>query len=257
MQVVCDQCGTENRESAKFCKGCAAKLPSFAATGPSALQSMKALRTPHAPPSPDAPTPGLLPIETRAFWIRFAVLSVVITTAFVSWYAYVTRKVPNPASAGSVVAAPGIAGGTAECCTSPPGARGPRAARAAFATGAPHGGAGPCREPSSRPAPRKANWCRCRRRATATTPARCARTSPARSSRARARPTRGPVVRISTSLQRRAARRRSAPRPSTTSTRIAARCARRRSATWRGAIRCSWVTRARPPALPYWRARAR
>lgn len=107
MQVVCDQCGTENRESAKFCKGCAAKLPSFAATGPSALQSMKALRTPHAPPPPDAPTPGLLPIETRAFWIRFAVLSVVITTAFVSWYAYVTRKVPNPASGPSVaVAAP-------------------------------------------------------------------------------------------------------------------------------------------------------
>ncbi|VTU26898.1 hypothetical protein H6CHR_02688 [Variovorax sp. PBL-H6] len=94
MPVVCDQCGTGNRESAKFCKGCAAKLPSFAATGPSALQSMKALRTPHAPPPPAVPTPGMLPIETRAFWIRFAVLSVVITTAFVSWYAYVTRKVP-------------------------------------------------------------------------------------------------------------------------------------------------------------------
>lgn len=108
MPVVCDQCGTGNRESAKFCKGCAAKLPSFAATGPSALQSMKALRTPHAPPPPDAPTPGMLPIETRAFWIRFAVLSVVITTAFVSWYAYVTRKVPNPPSGppAAVAAAP-------------------------------------------------------------------------------------------------------------------------------------------------------
>jgi hypothetical protein len=114
MPVVCDQCGTENRESAKFCKGCAAKLPSFAATGPSALQSMKALRTPRAPPPPGAPTPGMLPIETRAFWIRFAVLSVVITTAFVSWYAYVTRKVPNPPSGPPAVVA---------ATPAPPGAR--------------------------------------------------------------------------------------------------------------------------------------
>ena len=106
MPVVCDQCGTENRESAKFCKGCAAKLPAFAATGPSALQSMKALGSrPLAPPSPEAPTPGMLPIETRAFWVRFAVLSVLITTAFVSWYAYVTRKVPSKPPAGPPPAA--------------------------------------------------------------------------------------------------------------------------------------------------------
>lgn len=107
MPVVCDQCGTGNRESAKFCKGCAARLPAFTATGPSALQSMKALKTaPQALP-PGAPVPGMLPIETRAFWIRFAVLSVLITTAFVSWYTYVTRKVPpNPApSRPAVVAA--------------------------------------------------------------------------------------------------------------------------------------------------------
>lgn len=94
MPVVCDQCGTENRESAKFCRGCAAKLPAFSATGPSALESMKMLPSAPAPLPPGTPTPGMLPIETRAFWVRFAVLSVVITTAFVSWYAYVTRKVP-------------------------------------------------------------------------------------------------------------------------------------------------------------------
>ncbi|VTU31465.1 hypothetical protein H4CHR_02812 [Variovorax sp. PBS-H4] len=108
MPVVCDQCGTGNRESAKFCKGCAAKLPSYAATGPSALQTMKALRVPHATPPLATETPGMLPIETRAFWIRFAVLSVVITTVFVSWYAYVTRKVPlnhSPAPPAAVAAA--------------------------------------------------------------------------------------------------------------------------------------------------------
>jgi hypothetical protein len=115
MAVVCDQCGTENRESAKFCKGCASRLPAFTATGPSALQSMKALKTaPHAPSS-NAPTPGMLPIETRAFWIRFAVLSVLITTAFVSWYAYVTRKVPPSPAPGPPPAAIAAA--------SPPSAR--------------------------------------------------------------------------------------------------------------------------------------
>ncbi|WP_345537489.1 hypothetical protein [Variovorax defluvii] len=67
---------------------------------------MKTLRRAPAPAASGAlsasagPPPGQLPIETRAFWVRFAVLSVVVTTAFVGWYAYVTRKVPaGPASA--------------------------------------------------------------------------------------------------------------------------------------------------------------
>jgi hypothetical protein len=107
MPVVCDQCGTGNRETAKFCRGCAAKLPTFAATGPSALEGMKTLRAAHPAASPAMPPAGQLPIETRAFWIRFAVLSVAVTTAFVSWYAYVTRKVPlNPAPAPVVAEAP-------------------------------------------------------------------------------------------------------------------------------------------------------
>lgn len=106
MPVVCDQCGTGNRESAKFCRGCAARLPTFAATGASALEGMKALRTAHPAIPPASPPAGQLPIETRAFWVRFAVLSVVVTTAFVSWYAYVTRKVPlNPAPSPAQVAA--------------------------------------------------------------------------------------------------------------------------------------------------------
>ena len=105
MPVVCDQCGTKNRDSAKFCMGCAAKLPAFTATGPSALQSMKSLRGSSVPRPRDTSTPGQLPIETRAFWVRFAVLSVLVTTAFVSWYAYVTRKPPHPASGPVAVVA--------------------------------------------------------------------------------------------------------------------------------------------------------
>ena len=44
MSVVCATCKTENRANAMFCRGCAAKLPGFAATGPSALESMKPLQ---------------------------------------------------------------------------------------------------------------------------------------------------------------------------------------------------------------------
>ena len=40
MTVRCAQCDTENRDRAMFCIGCAAKLPAFAATGPSALQAL-------------------------------------------------------------------------------------------------------------------------------------------------------------------------------------------------------------------------
>jgi hypothetical protein len=110
MPVVCAACKTENRANAMFCRGCAAKLPGFAATGPSALEGMKPLRpaqaaAPAAAPAA-GPTPGMLPIETRAFWIRFAVLSVVITACFGSWVAYVTRKPPAPAPATVAAAAP-------------------------------------------------------------------------------------------------------------------------------------------------------
>ncbi|CAN7379110.1 MULTISPECIES: hypothetical protein [unclassified Variovorax] len=105
MSVVCAACKTENRANAMFCRGCAAKLPGFAATGPSALEGMKPVRTAPAPAQAPGPTPGMLPIETRAFWIRFAVLSIVITACFGSWVAYVTRKPPAPAPA-AVAAAP-------------------------------------------------------------------------------------------------------------------------------------------------------
>jgi hypothetical protein len=105
MSVVCAACKTENRANAMFCRGCAGKLPGFAATGPSALEGMKPMQPAPAAAPAAGPTPGMLPIETRAFWIRFAVLSVVITACFGSWVAYVTRKPPPPAPA-AVAAAP-------------------------------------------------------------------------------------------------------------------------------------------------------
>jgi hypothetical protein len=106
MSVVCAACKTENRANAMFCHGCAAKLPGFAATGPSALEGMKPMRPAPAATRAAGPTPGMLPIETRAFWIRFAVLSVVITACFGSWVAYVTRKPPASAPAPVAAVAP-------------------------------------------------------------------------------------------------------------------------------------------------------
>lgn len=42
MTVLCANCHTANRDRAMFCIGCAGKLPAFAATGPSALDTMGA-----------------------------------------------------------------------------------------------------------------------------------------------------------------------------------------------------------------------
>ncbi|MEJ7688753.1 MAG: hypothetical protein WKG52_18245 [Variovorax sp.] len=96
MKVLCEACGAENRVQAMFCRGCAHKLPGFVATGPSALESMKSWRPAQASAPAAGPPPGLLPIETRGFWIRFVLLSVAITVAFLGWHAYVTRKVDAP-----------------------------------------------------------------------------------------------------------------------------------------------------------------
>ncbi|MBT2326607.1 hypothetical protein J7E62_30310 [Variovorax paradoxus] len=109
MPVVCAACKTENRANAMFCRGCAAKLPGFAATGPSAIEGMKPLHLAHATAPSGGATPGMLPIETRAFWIRFAVLSVVITACFAGWVAYVTRKPPaSPPAAVAAAPAPSV-----------------------------------------------------------------------------------------------------------------------------------------------------
>jgi hypothetical protein len=42
MTVLCANCRTANRDRAMFCIGCAGKLPAFAATGPSALDTVGA-----------------------------------------------------------------------------------------------------------------------------------------------------------------------------------------------------------------------
>ncbi len=99
MSVVCAACKTENRDNAMFCRGCAGKLPGFAATGPAALDTMESLRpAPAAGAGPaDAPDQGILQLESRAFWIRLGLMALAITFGFVGWYAYVTRRASPPA----------------------------------------------------------------------------------------------------------------------------------------------------------------
>ena len=103
MTVVCDACKTENRDTAMFCRGCAGKLPGFAATGPAALAS------PRKPTSarPRAGAAGASPsaVEFPRIWLGLGLLIAAMAIAFTGWYAYVTRKVAAPA-VQTVAAAP-------------------------------------------------------------------------------------------------------------------------------------------------------
>ena len=95
MSQVCSTCQAVNRDSAKFCHGCAGRLPGFTASGSSALEAMRPLRLPpdSAAPGAGPPPQGLLQVQSRAFWLRLALMALAITLGLVGWYAYVTRPV--------------------------------------------------------------------------------------------------------------------------------------------------------------------
>ena len=96
MPVICADCQTENRDAAKFCHGCARKLPGFAATGPSLLDGLGSKRAPGAAAghrfgaaAQNAP---------REFWLGLGAVMLAVAVGFGGWFGYVTRKVPAPAS---------------------------------------------------------------------------------------------------------------------------------------------------------------
>jgi hypothetical protein len=109
MPVVCGACGSENRENAKFCIGCASRLPGFVATGPSALETINHAH-PRAPVRSarvwrrDDPL-ALLPAETAGFWLRLALLGLAMGMAFIGWYLYVTRQFTEPSLLNQITAA--------------------------------------------------------------------------------------------------------------------------------------------------------
>lgn len=107
MSVVCAACKTENRDSAKFCHGCAGKLPAFEATGPSALQAMNTWRPPDSPSRRRAlESPEVLPAETAGFWVRVGLMVLACGIGLIAWYAYVTRRITPPTPMATAVAAP-------------------------------------------------------------------------------------------------------------------------------------------------------
>ena len=112
MPVICDGCGTANRDRALFCSGCAARLH---AVEPSGLSALEASEPPRSPPQREAEpsqpgaagaAAGLLPAEKTEFWLQLVVLGTAMSVAFFAWYLYITREIPAPSPRTQVEAVP-------------------------------------------------------------------------------------------------------------------------------------------------------
>jgi hypothetical protein len=91
--VVCANCGTPNRASAKFCIGCAGRLPGVAPAG---------AMPPHAPPElpvdpyADREPPRAAAAAPMPFWLHPGLVVVTMILAFVIWCLYVLHGRPTP-----------------------------------------------------------------------------------------------------------------------------------------------------------------
>src|SRR5436190_17535346 len=98
MPIVCGNCGSENRSGAKFCIGCAGRLPGFAPAGTMALkpervvpssQSMFSARASDADEAPSAST-------VSSFWLHLGLVGLTMIIAFVAWCVYVLHHGTAP-----------------------------------------------------------------------------------------------------------------------------------------------------------------
>ncbi|MBO9648554.1 MAG: hypothetical protein J7605_08580 [Variovorax sp.] len=90
--LVCGNCGTPNRANAKFCIGCAGRLPGLAPAGGVAAQipAMQSLERerPIAASRPEA--------SPTSFWLHLGLVGLTMVIAFVAWCIYVLHGRPAP-----------------------------------------------------------------------------------------------------------------------------------------------------------------
>ena len=83
--LVCGNCGTPNRANAKFCIGCAGRLPGLAPAGtvPAHMPAMQAFEH-------DRPIPASRPEPSpTSFWLHLSLVGLTMIFAFVAWCVYV------------------------------------------------------------------------------------------------------------------------------------------------------------------------
>jgi hypothetical protein len=107
MPIVCGICGSENRSNAKFCIGCAGRLPGFAPSGTVALKPERvpvasqpqpafsqpqpafSARAPESDPSPSGST-------STSFWLHLGLVGLTMIIGFVAWIVYVLHHGTAP-----------------------------------------------------------------------------------------------------------------------------------------------------------------
>ncbi|MGJ7545060.1 hypothetical protein [Variovorax sp. LT1R16] len=125
MTVICQACQAHNRDKAMFCRGCAAKLPAFAATGPSALEMLAPAR-PRGAAAAVAPSrhgPGLMALSGARGWFPAVVLMGTVLIALVVWITLARTGpgavVPTMAEAKTAPNSPLVASAVATTTASP------------------------------------------------------------------------------------------------------------------------------------------
>jgi len=98
MASICPLCGRANRASANFCLGCAARLPGFVATGPSALERLSQLHSRSGSVASATRTNNDTdtPAKSRAFFLRLGGFTAAMMIGFMGWYAWVSQRDAPP-----------------------------------------------------------------------------------------------------------------------------------------------------------------
>jgi hypothetical protein len=92
--LVCANCGTPNRPNAKFCIGCAGRLPGVAPAG--AMPAHAPAEPPLDPYADREPPMAAAAASRMPFWLHPALVVFTMFLAFVVWCLYVLHGRPTP-----------------------------------------------------------------------------------------------------------------------------------------------------------------